>query len=526
MRRTRIAERGALPLLAALAAALAGPASARDLHVDGASPAASDGAAGTPARPLKTISAAVARAAAGDTIRIAGGTYREFIHFPRGGDGPGRRLRLVAARGARVTVKGSDVVTGWQRSAQGGWKRSAWTVNSQQVFVDGRPLRQVGATSPLHARRWGGRPILPVRGRGASDLFPGSFFYDAASSTLHVRLRRDADPNEHLVEASVRDVVVNAGPVGHVELRGLEFAHSNTSAGGVLRGIVNIEGDGWVVTRCRFVRGDLAGLSLSGNGHRVRDSVASQNGAVGIAIDGSDAAHGWAPYAGRAPQDIVLEGNETSRNNTRGFLATYHAGGVKAANGCNGVRISRHVARANAGPGIWFDLGCHDVVVQGSTLAGNTRGIEYETSDRALISRNVITGSAEHGVYVNASSDVSVVENRLEGNRWGIVLHGLPRAEHPRLERVRLRGNVVARSGAADLVLYAGPGAAGITSDHNRFEGAGAKLSWTRTDRYDVTHRDLAAFAAATGQDRHSSSAVPGAPLREARATPARGGDR
>lgn len=497
----------ALPLSAILAVAAAAPAAARDLHVGGPSPSASDDNPGTRERPVKTISAAVARASPGDTVWISAGIYREFIHFPRGGDGPDRPIRLAAAPGARVSIRGSEVVTGWTPRGAGGWSRTGWTVNSQQVLVDGEPLQQVGTTSPFNARTWGDQPILPSRGRGLSDLSPGSFFYDAASATLHVRLGGDADPNAHLVEAAVRDVVIDSGPVSHVELRGLEFAHSNTSAAPVMRGIVNVTGDGWVVTGCRFVRGDWAGLSLSGAGHRVRDSVASDNGNLGIAINGSDAAHGWAPYEGRPPQDILLEGNETSRNNYRGFHRYYDAGGLKAVNGCNGVRITRHTARDNAGTGIWFDLGCRDVVVEDSVLEGNARGIEYEISDRALISGNVVTGSAEHGIYVNASSDVAVVGNVVDGNRWGIVVHGIPRAEHPRLDRDQVRRNVVARSAEVDLVLYAGAEAAGNASDENRFVPAGGlvKLSWTRTGRYDVTHRDLAAFAAATGQDRHSS---------------------
>jgi hypothetical protein len=107
----------------------------------------------------------------------------------------------------------------------------------------------------------------------------------------------------------------------------------------------------------------------------------------------------------------------------------------------------------------------------------------------------------------------------------------MPRSEHPRLDANQVRRNVVARSADADLVLYAGAEADGNASDENRFVPAGGrvKLSWTRTERYDVTHRDLAAFAAATGQDRHSStgsSAVSSerSPPRDDR--PARGGVR
>jgi hypothetical protein len=480
--------------------------------VDGGAPAASDENDGTSwTRPLATISAAAARAAGGDTVWVASGTYRERLELPRGGDGPRRRLRVAALDGARVDVKASDVVTGWIPERPGVWKRPGWRVNTQQVFADGRALQQIGATSGFHRRTYQGLAILAPRGRGVDDLVPGSFSWDAASTTLYVRLHDDGDPNARLIEASVRDVAIEAN-VPFVELRGLAFSHSNASDVASMRAIVNVHADGWLISGCAFTWGDFAGLSISGTGHRVLRSVASHNGDVGIVVNGSDAAHGWEPYAGRPPQDIVLDGNETSFNNTRGFLTWFQAGGLKGASSCTGIRVSRHVARSNAGPGLWFDLGCQDVRIEDSVLDGNTVGIYYEISDRAVIARNRITGSSEQGIYVSASNDVSVHENVLDGNRWGVVLHGLPREEHPGLKRNAVRGNVIARSGEADLVLFAGPGAEGNTSDRNVFVHAGRspRLSWTRSTGYVVTHDDLGAFARDTGHDRHSSVAAPG----------------
>jgi hypothetical protein len=504
-----------IPVALLTGVAVAGDvAFAGDLHVAATFPGASDAHDGTtPERPLRTIGAGVARAMPGDTVWVHSGTYREEIHFPRSGE-PGRPIRVAAAPGAEVVIKGSDVVAGWAPSGAPGIWKTAWPVNSQQVFADGEPLRQIGPTSPFHLEEWHGQVILPPVGNGLADVTPGSFFFDASAATLYVRLAADADPGGRLIEASVRPVVIQSGPVSHVELRDLRFSHSNTTALPSMRGIVNIEGRSWSVVRCAFTYGDFAGLNLAGEGHRVVDSVANHNGNTGITINGSDASHGWAPYEGRPPQDIVLEGNETSHNNYRGFYANFMAGGVKAANSCNGVRISRHVARGNGGTAVWFDLGCTDAVVEDSLLQDNRRGVEYETSVRAVVARNVIRGSAEHGVFVSAASDVSVVENTIDGNGFGVVLHGLPRAERPELARNVVRGNVIRRSRNADLVVYAGPGASGNASDHNRFErpDGGVRISWTRTEAYDVTHHDLRSFADETGLDRHSSAGTaPGA---------------
>jgi parallel beta-helix repeat protein len=495
----------------AAALAAAGPASARPLYV-AARPSASDEGPGTsPGRPFRTISAALARALPGDEVLIASGTYRETLKFPRSGAGPGRRIRIAALPGAEVWVKGSDRVTGFVRERRGVWKRTGWAVRSQQVIVDGRPLQQIGATSPFHAVKWEKDPILPVVGSGLSDLAPGSFFHDADRATLYVRLPDDGDPNAHLVEASVRHHVISAGPVSFIELDRLEFAHSNTSAIPAMMGIVNIEGEGWLVSRCTFFQGDFGGLSIAGSGHRVVGNVADENGDVGISINGSDAAHGWAPYAGRPPQDIVLEGNETSRNNYRKFNPAFQAGGLKAANSCNGVRLTRHTAVGNGGVGVWFDGGCRDVTVEDSLLMGNLVGVEYEISERARIRGNVVTGSELVGIYVSASNEVAVSNNTLDDNGYGVVVHGMPRGEHPALAGNTVQENIIGFSRRVDLVMYAGPGAADNTSDHNLFHrGDGSvRISWTRDRHFAVTHTDLRGFARDTGRDAASSTADP-----------------
>jgi hypothetical protein len=497
---------------ALLAAALAGCGTDQvavagvDLHVDGANPAASDRAAGVrPDQPFRTISGALAKAMPGDTVRIAAGTYREAVQLVRGGSDADHRIHLVAD-GGDVTVKASDVVTGWAPASDGVWKKTGWRVNSQQVIVDGQTLRQIGVATPFNTRTWNGQPILPPVGSGVGDMTPGSFFYDAGSATLYLRLADGGDPGGHVVEASVRQDALSSGAASFVELRGLRFSHSNNGATGDQRGIVNIEGNSWIVDGCSFTEGDFVGLSLSGSGHQVRNSVASRNGDLGIAINGSDAAHGWAPYAGRPRQDIVLENNETSGNNTRDFLSIYQAGGLKASNSCNGVRITGHVARSNGGPAVWFDLGCTQITVERSILQDNRRGIEFEISGQAVLSGNLVTGSEEHGIYVNASSDVSVVGNTLDGNGFGVVIHGEPREEHPALTGNAVSNNIIAHTRSADLVVYVGGDAQGNTSDYNLYDpgSGGVRLSWTATSRYDITHTDLQAFAAQTGQDGHS----------------------
>ncbi len=137
------------------------------LHVDAGNPAATDQQSGTtPAQPLKSISAAVAKAAGSPArIVIYPGTYREYVLIG-GGD---QVLVLEAAKPGTVVISGSDVLSGWQRDGDvlrhdwphawglgnenSWWGSTAYNRRREMVFCDNRPLLQVcsdsGAAVPV-----------------------------------------------------------------------------------------------------------------------------------------------------------------------------------------------------------------------------------------------------------------------------------------------------------------------------------------------------------------------------------------
>jgi hypothetical protein len=98
---------------------LATTASAKEYHV---SLAGNDSEAGSAAKPFRTISKAAAVAQAGDVITVHAGTYRERVTPPRGGESETRRITYQAAPGAKVVIKGSEVVKGWAKVQGDTWK--------------------------------------------------------------------------------------------------------------------------------------------------------------------------------------------------------------------------------------------------------------------------------------------------------------------------------------------------------------------------------------------------------------------
>ena len=462
---------------------------------------------GTRELPVKTISKGVIISRAGDTIWIASGIYRETITLIRSGTNSEHTISIRPVPDADVIIKGSDIVKDWEHHSGSIWKRTDWSINSQQVFVDGMPFQQIGNNCKFNVLRWGKVTILPPVGTGLSDMIPGSFFYDQEKKILFIRMNDGSSPNTHFVEASVRNLIVSSHDINFIELHNLNFAHSNVSSIPYMMGMVNIEGKAWLVAGCTFTYGDFAGLNVTGEGHRIINNICNYNGNLGISINGSDATHNWQAYAGRPPQNIILDGNETSFNNYRKFYYYFQAGGIKGCNSCSGVKIIRHTAESNHGPGVWFDIDCKNITIDRCLLKNNTRGIEYEISGKGLISNNLVIGNIDQGIYVSASDNVEVINNTVHNNKYGIMVHGMPRSEHMSLKNNIIRNNIIGKSSKAHLVMYTNPiTATDNTSDFNLFfsKNSSVKISWTKTKNYHVNFNNLESFSSETFQDINS----------------------
>lgn len=87
-------------------------------HVDNSSPHADDDGPGDNDRPFRTIGRAAEILQPGERVVIAAGTYRECVRPARGGTDPTRMISYEAAPGAKVFIKGSEILKdGWRREA-------------------------------------------------------------------------------------------------------------------------------------------------------------------------------------------------------------------------------------------------------------------------------------------------------------------------------------------------------------------------------------------------------------------------
>ena len=108
----RVLRFGALTVLAleafGVVGGAAGAAPPRTFYVNRSNAACSDSTrSGSAARPFCTIGAAAARASAGDTVKVARGTYRERVKVRSSGTAS-RPIVFAPVRGAKVVITGGE----------------------------------------------------------------------------------------------------------------------------------------------------------------------------------------------------------------------------------------------------------------------------------------------------------------------------------------------------------------------------------------------------------------------------------
>jgi parallel beta-helix repeat protein len=482
-------------------------------HVDPVHPAAQDSGDGATQRPYRTLAYAMKQLAPGDTLNIAAGVYREALVFPEIA-WSGAPTVIQPAGNGEVLIKGSDIVTGWEPVQHGLFVRRPWRVNSQQVFVDGVALQQIGGTilggypekpghpmASLHRTQGG---IWPGRVSGGFEqMKDNSFYYDAAAQSLYIKVPR-ARLDGHLVEASVRPHLVFGKGVKNVTLKKLRFQHANTSAINQTGAIHLWQSSRNLLEQLDVSHVDGAGFDITGDENTIKNSKANYCGQLGMKV------------RGRAN---TLAGNETSFNNTRGFNKWWEAGGAKFV-GDGGLRdseVSGHRAIGNRGDGIWFDWMNSNNRVHDNVSAYNAGfGIHYEASRQGYIYNNYVFGNRQRGIYLPHSSDSVVAYNLVVKNGYeGIAVIDEGRSKDkpelaPRANRVL--GNIVAWNGRSSLVLPMG--LLDNAADYNLYVSAkeppGFSVGWG--SRESPIRKGLDAWRAASGQDANSwneSSDVP-----------------
>ena len=227
----------ACPKIAALFLFLLGPLSAREFHV---ATSGDDASEGESTHPLRSIQTATNQAGPGDIITVHEGTYRERIDPPRGGESDARRITYQAAPGAKVVIKGSEIIKGWTKLKHDTWHVTLpngffGTFNPYADEIRGdwfKPKGRKNHTGAIyHNGHW-----LTEAAKAEEVLAPATknplWFatVDAESTTITAQFT-GTDPNLDGIEINVRKAVFYPSQSGcnFITVRGFTLEHAATN---------------------------------------------------------------------------------------------------------------------------------------------------------------------------------------------------------------------------------------------------------------------------------------------------------
>ena len=365
--------------------------SAKVYVVDQNHPEANDKGAGTYSKPFKTISRAMTNLVPGDTVIIRSGIYRETPVLTISG-AEGKPIVIRAEQGANVIIRGSDLVTSWNREAPGVYstpftlkspvsearlKQLGFAVYGEQVFVNDSLLKLVPSVA---------------------DLEKNTFYVDRNNQKIIIRLPIEKTPENSVIEVSTRmnwfDIRADYIVVSGLKM---ERSYATVQKGGFL-----IRGNDWLIENNDFsLSGGGKGASFSGNNGIVRNNNIHHNGQMGFSLVG---------------RKILFEQNRVYNNNTNKYQP-WEQGGCKIAHAYECIIRRNSFTDEVYGPGLWLDIDNYNNSIEQNFFDNcGHAAIMIEISYNNLIRNNIILNSCYHawcgsGILIQLSCKTRIYNN-------------------------------------------------------------------------------------------------------------------
>jgi parallel beta-helix repeat protein len=451
------------------------PVARRELFVD-ASRGREDGD-GSQAKPFKTIQQAADVAGPGDTVTVMPGVYRESVTMPRSGrkDAP---IVFQSSPEGVVTIEGADPFSGFTAAGEIAgsslWVKSGF--QSRDVPYGSPQLREALSkqrpAAMMQLERRGRLDTLWCDGRLLSKaesyetLHPNSFWVDKEKGELVLALESKDRPENHRFERGMRGPLI-IGTVSYISLKGFYLRHDDSP---VNRGAIDLSvvSSHWLIENINEDGGNWAGIRLAGWGHVLRHNVWEHNGDDGI--EGA-----WMQY-------VLVDGDVSRFNNwQRGINPAFQAGGSKFS-GVDHFTIRNCELAFNLGGGIWFDSYNYNMLIENNRSYYNGCGVMIEISNGPFIIRNNVCFANEVGIVSAESSNGTIENNTVVGNKYGIQLRNIPgRGPDWKTSNITIQRNVIAENAEAGIISSLGPldiAHDRIASDANLFFQNGAMVVW------------------------------------------------
>lgn len=387
-------------------------------YVDNGSPAADDNGPGDKTRPFRTINKAAEVLEPGERVVIASGIYRECVRPARGGTGPAQMISYEAAPGAKVYIRGSEVLKdGWQQETvpegfgpNAGPGITAWRHDLPPalfpdgynpfalasimpswgwldpkttdmgpylrrrglVFADGKPLEPMEQLRELAMAQLPPVPDftkppvpllgMPARRRGGpvmqeiGGVPTARFSVDNSGTAIHVRLA-SGTPADHMIEVTTRQhafIPVQPG-TGFIRVKGLTFQHVGNGYPFPQYGMISLAGgDHWILEDNTLEWANGVGLDIGSDGNSAN---APHTGASQIVRRNTIRYCGVEGIGGMGTSNTLIEDNLVEWCGWADAERGWEAAGTKfhrAKNMLYRRNIIRHMRHANAS---WWDVG-------------------------------------------------------------------------------------------------------------------------------------------------------------------------
>jgi alpha-N-arabinofuranosidase len=397
--------------------------SAREFHVATTGDDASDGSS---ARPLRTIQAAANHAKPGDTITVHEGTYRERIDPPRGGESDSMRIVYQPAPGAKVQIKGSEIIKGWTKIQNDTWRVSvpnslfgAFNPYADEIRGDWfKPKGRKHHTGAVYQNgHWLTEAAKPDEVLAPATKNPLWFATVDDQSTTITAQFPGTDPNADGIEINVRQTVFYPSQTGRnfITVRGFTLEHAATNWAPPTAEQIGLIGThwskGWIIEDNTIRYSTCTGVTLGKHGDKF---------------------------------------DNTSADSAEGYVETIKRG---LAAGWSKENIGHHIVRNN------HISHCEQAGIVGSlgaifsTLTGNK--IHH------IHMRKLFGGAEQAGIKIHAAIDTLISHNHIHHTCRGIWLDWMTQG-------TRVTCNLIHdTSGSEDLFVEVNHGP--FLVDHNLF---------------------------------------------------------
>lgn len=441
---------------------------------------------GTIDAPFRTINHAAQLALPGDTVRVRGGVYREWVDPVEGGLTQASRITYEAMPGEHVVIKGSEIVTGWtpvdgtvwkatvDNAIFGGWNpfekavEGDWLMSPREnpvhlgdVYLNGKSMYEARSVDEVREAkmRFSGHQV-PANPRPEPVRDPEDTIYQwyaevgESTTTLWVNFQ-GADPNAELVEINVRPYCFYPSKTGrnYITLRGFEICQAAcpfTPPTADQPGMVGAHwSKGWVIENNHLHDAKCSAISLGkeeSTGHNLYSRfdrkpgyqyqmeavfLGLQNGwcreKIGGHIVRNNIIHdcgqnGVVGHMGAAFS--VIEHNHIYRIGTKREYFGYEIGGIKLHAAVDTQLCNNYIHHCEMG--IWLDWQAQGTRVSKNVFHDNDRDLMIEvTHGPCLVDNNIL---ASPYFFENAAQGSALVHNLICGymRHWPVLDRATP----------------------------------------------------------------------------------------------------